>query len=469
MHLHKQPLIRPQGRRFKRRRVASSKGSSILVVGALLLSNYLLFFSGDEELSAGTDTNGQILPGSQGENLGPKGVKVPTDGTLPGLVPIMPGTLSPVETDDFGAPIGRQIAGKLKRGNTVLEALSQEGIEHATAMPVIKSMEKIFDFRLARVGNSFRAWVDDEGQLTRFLYQHGPIDIYEVTLEEDGSYAARRKAVPTRTQIARVGCAIRSSLYESIKRCGGGTQLGAKIMDLYAWDVDFFQDVRRGDEFRVLVEKIFVNGRFLKYGAVLAAEYHGKFGRHRLVQYTDQAGERSHFTPAGRAAQKDFLKSPLKYTLVSAGTQSNIRGSLRKASPIVYTAKSGTPVWAVSPGTVVYAGRSGSLGNTVTIRHKNGFTSTYGHLSRVARGMKIGAFVNQKTVIGKVGATGNTKTPQLLFSLRKKGRLVNPLKMHATEADPISDDERARFDGQIEKLLKDLDQVEVIGIHERRS
>jgi len=468
MYLDKPVVIRPHGRRSKRRRTGASKGSSIVVIGMLALANYLLFFAGSDNVDdpAGVE---QSAPNSTGDSIDREGITVPPGQTLPGMVPVMPENLSPVEKDDFGEPIGRQVAGKLKRGTTVIRALAQEGIDDAVAMPAIKAMGELFDFRNARVGNTYHAWIDDEGQLTRFLYQHSPLDIFEVTLQEDGSYAANRKTVPTRTQVARVGCAIRSSLYESIKRCGEGHQLGTKIMDLYAWDVDFFQDVRQGDEFRVIVEKIFVNGRFLKYGNVLAAEYNGKFGRNRLVHYTGPSGEDGHFTPSGRSARKEFLKSPLKYTMVSAGTQSNVRGSLRKASPVVYTAKTGTPVWAVAGGTVVFAGKSGSLGNTITIRHPNGFTSTYGHLSRLASGAKIGQVIDQKTVIGTVGRSGNTKTSQLLFSLRKNGRLVNPLRMHAAEADPIAEAQREHFEKQIKKLIEDLEETPIIGISEKRS
>ena len=468
MYLDRPPVLRGSSRRSKRRRTGASKGSSIVVIGMLALANYLLFFAGSDSSDVASGVE-QSAPNTAGEGHDREGITVPPAHVLPGMVPVMPENLSPVEKDDFGEPIGRQIAGKLKRGTTVLKALAQEGLDDSVVMPAIRAMSEIFDFRSARVGNTYHAWVDDEGQLTRLLYQHSPLDVFEVSLREDGSYKAQRKMVPTRTQVANVGCAIRSSLYESIKRCGESHQLGTKIMDLYAWDVDFFQDVRQGDEFRVIVEKIFVNGRFIKYGNVLAAEYNGKFGRNRLVHYTSATGEEGHFTPTGRAARKEFLKSPLKYTMVSAGTQSNVRGSLRKASPVVYTAKSGTPVWAVAGGTIVFAGKSGSLGNTITIRHANGFTSTYGHLARLSSSAKVGKTVDQKMVIGTVGKSGNTKTPQLLFSLRKSGRLVNPLRMHAAEADPISEAQREHFDVQIKKLLDDLEQTPIIGISERRS
>jgi murein DD-endopeptidase MepM/ murein hydrolase activator NlpD len=469
VYLQKPIPLRSQSRRSRRHSGGSSKFSGFIVVVALLLVNYFLFFQGeDTSVPSIGDQIEKTTPAGADGIRGDKGVIVPrnSDGTNKGSTPQR--THSD-EVDDFGEPIGRKIAGKLKRGTTVIRALRSEGIDNRTALPVIRAMQKVFDFRQARVGNAFTGWVDDEGQLKRFTYQHSPLDIYVVELMEDGSYSAKKKIVPTRTEIARIGCAIKSSLYESIKRCGEGNALGGKIIDLFAWDVDFFQDVRTGDEFRVIVEKISVNGKFLRYGKVVAAEYKGKFGRNRLAHYVDPEGNDGYYTPEGRAIRKDFLKSPLKYTMVSAGTQSTLRGNLRKASPVIYTANTGTPIWAVSGGTVVFAGASGSLGITVTIKHDNGFTSTYGHLAALGPGIKTGTLVNQKMVIGSVGKSGNTRSPQLLFSLRKRGRLVNPLKMHATEADPISDTHRSHFKKEVQELLESLDATPIIGVSERKS
>ena len=168
--------------------------------------------------------------------------------------------------------MGRKVAGKLRRGQTILKALKSEGVDHRTALPLTHAMASVFDFRNAQVGDTFEAWLDDEGQVHRFRYEQTPLDVFEVVASATGDYRAKRVAVPTRVELARVGCAIKSSLYGAIARCGEGAQLGGLFIDLFAWDVDFFQDVRQGDEFRVIVEKISVEGRFLKYGKVLAAE-----------------------------------------------------------------------------------------------------------------------------------------------------------------------------------------------------
>ena len=470
-YLDKPMPFRATSRRNRRRGPGPSRASAVVVVLALVVVNYFLFFS-----------------------VGPDGTPPPIEDRLRGVAPTLvapddeapPGSVvempllptpsrspelrpAPDETDDFGEPVSRKLAGKLGRGQTFLGALRSEGLDSHTALPIIRAMEQVFDFRYAQVGNTFEAWLDDEGQVLRLSYVQSPLDVYEVSLQEDGAYGARKKAIPTEVDVARIACTIKSSLYESMARCGAGPQLGSLFIDLFAWDVDFFQDVRKGDVFRVIVERISVDGRFLKYGRVLAADYQGKFGEHRIVHYTDPDGHDGYYTPDGRAVRKDFLKSPLKYTRVSATGHSGIRANVNKASPVVYTASAGTPVWAVSAGTVVFAGLSGSLGTTVTIRHDNGYTSTYGHLGKLGRHIKVGQLVNQKTVLGFVGQSGKAAEPQLLFSLRRKGKLVRPLEMRYTEADPVPSEHQEHFDRAIQAVLDDLESTPLVGLDEKRS
>ena len=417
------------------------------MVLVLAVVNYFLFFDHDE---AAVDPAAEVAPVNM------------TDGALGeaqrGDVP---------EVDDFGEPVGRTVSGKIARGQTVLRALKSEGIDSQTALPLVHAMGEVFDFKKAQVGDSFTAHVNDEGQVTHFDYQQSPLDVYEVDLGDNGAYAAKKRKVPTRIDIAHIGCAIKSSLYESMARCGEGAQLAGMVIDLFAWDVDFFQDVREDDEIRLIVEKVSVDGHFLKYGKVVAAEYKGKFGQHRIIGYRDPDGNDGYYAADGRSVRKDFLKSPMKYTRVSAS--GGLRKSLKSAGPATYSAQAETPVWAVGAGTVVFAGDSGALGKTVTLRHENGYTSSYSHLGGIARGVQVGTFVSQKTILGKVGKDKGQDAAELVFSLRKNGRLMDPLKTRFTEGDPVAPEHKAHFDHEVEQILQDLQATPVIGVLERRS
>ncbi|MFT7581057.1 MAG: murein DD-endopeptidase MepM/ murein hydrolase activator NlpD [Myxococcota bacterium] len=456
MYLDKPIPLRGHGRRHRRRRQGRSRGSALVVVAILAAVNYFLFFhDADAQREDGNDL--ARTTAAQVESFALRGA-TPVDG--------MGATR---ELDDFGEPVGRTVEGALKRRQTVLKALRNVGIDHQSAMPLIQAMQKVFDFRKAQVGDAFKANLNDEGQVTFLEYTQSPLEIYEVTLAADGTYDAYKRKVPTRVDVVSVGCALKSSLYHSISRCGESAPLANRILDLFAWDVDFFQDAREGDEIKLVFEKVSVEGRFLHYGRVLAAEYNGKFGRHRIVAFKDPSGREGFFKPTGAAVKKEFIKSPLKYEKVSATGQSRIRLSLNRASPVVYTARKRTPVWSVGQGTISFAGESGGLGRVVTVKHDNGYTSTYGHLGKIAKGIKPGKRVDQKTLLGKVGQSGTASGPQLLFSLRKNGRLVNPLTLEYTEGTPVNDAYRQQFDQEVLRLLQDLDETEVIGVAERRG
>lgn len=85
----------------------------------------------------------------------------------------------------------------------------------------------------------------------------------------------------------------------------------------------------------------------------------------------------------------------------------------------------GTPILAADGGQVVEAGWNNSgYGNLVVIDHQNGYKTYYAHLSDFA--VQVGATVNQGSLIGQVGSTGNSSGPHLHFEIRLQNILQNP-------------------------------------------
>jgi murein DD-endopeptidase MepM/ murein hydrolase activator NlpD len=85
-------------------------------------------------------------------------------------------------------------------------------------------------------------------------------------------------------------------------------------------------------------------------------------------------------------------------------------------------------------GIVIFSGQKNGYGNLIILKHRNGFTTYYGHNS--ANLVKEGDYVDQGTVIGLVGDTGYTTGPHLHFELRKDGVSLNPSKfVHLISAD----------------------------------
>jgi murein DD-endopeptidase MepM/ murein hydrolase activator NlpD len=220
-------------------------------------------------------------------------------------------------------------------------------------------------------------------------------------------------------------------------------------------------DVRKGDRVRCLVEKVLSKGRLLRYGEVLAAEYKGEsVGTKRVFRWQLPDGEWSYFQEDGTSARKAFLKSPLKFAHVTSrfGMRFHpVLEYLKAHQGVDYAAAVGTPVWSVADGTVTMAGNTGAGGNSVCVRHRNGFETCYLHLSSYGSGVRSGARVAQKQVIGYSGNTGRTTGPHLHFAMKRGGAYVNPLNQKFPRNEPVPASLLARFREAVTPIAASLD------------
>ena len=306
--------------------------ANVLFISLVVGANYFVFFH-DGEVPAPP-----VLQNPESDEAAPS-EPVPRR-------PAEPAT-EPEPQSDSGTTIVRAFEGKMKRGDTVFMALQNQGIENTRVAPVLAAMRDVFDFRKAQVGDNFKGKLDATGRVVQFEYELGPLDVYQVELKGD-QYLATKKEIPVDVRLAKVGCTVGTSLFASLTRCGEGPELASKVTELFQFDVDFLQEIRSGDVIRLVVEKVYIDGRFMKYDKVLAARYEGKFGTHDTFLYTDKAGQDAYYTESGRAVKKEFLKTPLKYTRISSGyTHRRFHPTLhrwRKHLAIDYAAPMNTPV-----------------------------------------------------------------------------------------------------------------------------
>lgn len=85
----------------------------------------------------------------------------------------------------------------------------------------------------------------------------------------------------------------------------------------------------------------------------------------------------------------------------------------------------GTPVHAAASGVVSFAGERGGYGLLVVVEHRGGFSTYYGHLSKIL--VEVGQYVEQGQVIALSGNTGLSTGPHLHFEIRRQGRPIDPL------------------------------------------
>jgi hypothetical protein len=351
------------------------------------------------------------------------------------------------------------VTSRLGRDQTFAQALFKLDVDGSDVRAVVDALKGLFPFHRARPGDQLRLERrDGERGVHRLSYRQGPADEWLVERQPDGTLRGTKRPVALTTEVARVAVTISSSLYETLAASGEDPGLAVLAADVLAWDVDFYQDVRSGDRMRMVVEKVFADGKLLRYGEVLAAEYDGAAtGRKRLFRYTDPSGQTSYFDDEGQSARRGFLKSPLKYANITSRfgyRRHPVLGYNRAHEGVDYGAPTGTPVWAVGDGQVRLAGWNGGCGKAVVLRHRNGYETVYCHLSGIA--VATGKPVSQKQVIGWVGATGLATGPHLHYAVKRGGSFMNPLQLKVPRERPIPRESMEDYLAKISPLRAQL-------------
>ena len=374
----------------------------------------------------------------------------------------------------------RMVDGRVPNGATLATLFARHDLGDM-AHPLVEAIREVFDPRRLRVDNAYRLvlGIDDEG-FRQFLY-HIDDDAYlQARATGDGFEAS---LVPYRQlrvdQVVEGGIdAENNSLVAALDAQGQGLLLAVALAEVLSGEIDFNNDLRRGDEFAVLYEEIhreeLFGGdgvpSFSRYGDVLATEFTNDGRRLQAFRFhVPGEPEAQYFDADGRSMKRLFLRSPFRFepritSRFSYRRVHPILGGVRPHLGVDYGAPTGTPVIAVATGTVVSAGRSGGSGNMVRLRHTNGYETYYLHLSAFGSGIRRGRRVFQGQEIGKVGSTGLSTGPHLDYRLRKNGVFVNPLLEHRNlpPGDPVPDAHREAFEAVRDAALARLRSVPTI-------
>ena len=318
----------------------------------------------------------------------------------------------------------------------------------------------VFPLHKLCAGHQYSIELENE-QFISFRYD---IDAEEqLIIEKKGTdFSIERKPIPYTVELESIGTAIESSLFSSVAAIGESSELAMKIMDIFAWDIDFIRDIRSGDYFCAIVEKRYRDGKLEGYGRLLGA-YFNNNGEDFYAFYFADGNNNGYYDEQGKSLRKAFLKAPLSYTRISSGyTKRRFHPVLNKWKPhlaIDYAAPTGTPVKAIADGTVIRKSYDRNNGNMIRLRHPNSYESTYIHLSKFRRGIKKGKRVKQGDVIGYVGSTGLATGPHLDFRIFKNGTPINPLKLKSTPAQPIPEQRRDEFNSMVANMRQRLQQI----------
>ena len=340
------------------------------------------------------------------------------------------------------------IEGKVTRNSTFAQLMSSHGFSPQTVYRVLVASRPVYNLAKLRAGNRFELERLADGRLNGFRYQVDSYKYLKVDRAEE-DFRAQMIAIEYEKRVEPVVGTIESSLFGTLSDLQEKDQLALDMAGIFSWDIDFNTEIQRGDHFRLMVEKLYLEDRMVRYGNILAVEFENAGKLYTGYRFEDPEGKVGYFDDLGRSLKRDFLRSPVKFSRISSRfSYRRLHPVLKKRRPhlgVDYAAPSGTPVVAAGNGRVRFRGWKGGYGNLVEIRHGNGFTTYYAHLSRYSRGLRRGSKVIQGQVIGYVGSTGLSTGPHLDYRVRRNGVFVNPLTLKMKPSKPLKPEYRSAF------------------------
>ena len=296
----------------------------------------------------------------------------------------------------------------------------------------------------------------EDGTLMRLVYSPVPLESLAF-VRRGSSFEVTEIAHQPEIQTKVLHGLIDHSLFVASQHIGLDDETTMRLAQIFQWDIDFVLDIRKGDEFDIVVEELHLNGDFIGYGNILAAKFVNQNDSYLAIRYVDRAGVAGYFNPTGESMKKAFLRAPLEFTRISDNfNMKRVHPLWNRTMPhrgIDYAAPVGTPVLAAGTGQVRVAGYTKANGNYVVIGHGTQFETKYLHLSKIGAGTRRGRKVSQGEVIGFVGSTGWATGPHLHYEFLVNGNHRNPRTVPLPKSSPINKAELKRFRSHMQPTL----------------
>ena len=387
------------------------------------------------------------------------------DATAPTSLATLPLALPPAPVvaplvPEAQAPEWRTV--EIRKGQTMGDVFASLGLDSQTLHRVMAGSARAAAFTTIRPGDRFEFLVPSAGVLAGMRFDAGEDQRIELAIAAGGITESVIPRDVERRVLVAAGT-ITQSLFGAGETAGLSDSMVMQLANVFAYDIDFAQDLREGDSFSLVYEEVYRDGEKLRDGNILAASFVNGGHRHVALRYTVD-GQGQFFDAEGRPMKKAFLRTPVEFTRISSRFSSARRhpilGLTRAHQGVDYAAPKGTPIKAAGNAKIAFRGWKSGYGNCIILQHSNQYTTLYGHMSRFADNLRVGSRVGQGQTIGFVGMTGLATAPHLHYEFRMNGVHRDPLSIDLPKADPLTGAQLADFRHLLEPLLAQLDLVE---------
>lgn len=360
----------------------------------------------------------------------------------------------------------------LGKGETLGSLFRSAGVPDSVTHLLVGVAGEHLDVRRLRPGVSLEVATSHTGRV-RYARIEVDADRMLTLYRTPSGFSGEMQLVKVRTDTLVLAGSIDEggSLYAAIVRIENLPEadrkaLVASLASIYGYQIDFLHDIRPGDHYRLLLERDVRPDGTAREQRIIAAEVTADGKPYRAIRFEQDSGI-DYFDENGASIRFAFRRYPLEFVRITSAF------SWRRYHPTLgiyrahygtdFGAPTGTPVYATADGEVVFAGRRGGYGNLVEIRHAQGYSTRYAHLSRFSINARRGTRIRQGDVIGYVGATGVASGPHLHYELRRNGDPTDARTVNLPTAEPVPADQREEFMARASALIGWLDEAAAQG------
>lgn len=386
---------------------------------------------------------------------------IPAPGVLAGEEDGQADDAAPFDVASASGPKESSIL--VGKGDTLTGLLHRAGLSVSEAYQAVTAMADHVDPRDIRPGQTVSLRFepgDDQGytlsKMEVFLDSVRSIVVSRDEDQDDFGVAMNEKDVERKLFAGRA--TVSNSIYQSATKAGIPAPVIAEAIRLYSYDVDFQRDIQLGDRLDVLYDAyVTEDGDVARQGKVLYASLNVGGRAIPIYRYQGKGGDAEYYGPDGKSIRKSLLRTPVDGARITSGfgmRRHPILGYSKMHKGMDFGAPRGTPVYAAGAGVVEKAGRNGSYGNYVRLRHNSTTKTAYAHLNGFSRGLGVGDKVRQGQVIGYVGTTGRSTGPHLHYEVIVNNTQTNPARIKMAAGDSLRGKDLARFKAQVADIRK---------------
>ena len=351
---------------------------------------------------------------------------------------------------------------KVKSGDTLSRILNDRGVK-VDQMPKLL-VDDIVKKHLSnlRIGQELEIVQLADGSFHSLSTRVGK-DRRITIRKSTGGFATASIDLPVEKERVVTSGTIEQSLFIAAEQAKLKQSTIMELADIFQWELDFARDIRKGDQFSLVYDRLYREGKYIGDGEILAAEFVRGGRSYRAVRFTSPKGDTGYFTPDGKSKRRTFLRHPVDVVRITSKFDPKrvhpVLHKIRAHNGVDYGSPYGSPIRATADGKVSYSGKKGAYGNTVILKHGSSVSTLYAHMSKISGKSKVGKRVKQGDVIGYVGKTGRVTGTHLHYEFRRAGKHVDPLKVEFPQADPLPKKHRAQLRRVSDELLSQMRSV----------